>query len=213
MSVTTENGSAAFVRNAGAAPSTPLEPSRLTTVSLDDKYTATSGAIFLSGIQALVRGNAQLLQSQADSALFEAMKHKEEMMVALGAKIIEVGASGNMTATQANNEQAEETSVLSTIAHNISDAYTKALKCCARYMGFKEDDLVLTLNTDFGFSKMTPEQRVQLMAEWQGGAITWAEYREKMVESEIAIEENAESALQTIREEQGAMIYAGDNEV
>lgn len=55
MSVTTENGSAAFVRNAGAAPSTPLESSRLTTVSLDDKYTATSGAIFLSGIQALVR--------------------------------------------------------------------------------------------------------------------------------------------------------------
>ncbi len=55
MSVTTENGSAAFVRNAGAAPSTPLEPSRLTSVSLDDKYTATSGAIFLSGIQALVR--------------------------------------------------------------------------------------------------------------------------------------------------------------
>ena len=55
MSVTTENGSAAFARNAGAAPSTPLEPSRLTTVSLDDKYTATSGAIFLSGIQALVR--------------------------------------------------------------------------------------------------------------------------------------------------------------
>lgn len=166
-----------------------------------------------SGILLPVGGNAQLLQSQADSALFEAMKHKEEMMVALGAKIIEVGASGNMTATQANNEQAEETSVLSTIAHNISDAYTKALKCCARYMGFKEDDLVLTLNTDFGFSKMTPEQRVQLMAEWQGGAITWAEYREKMVESEIAIEENAESALQTIREEQGALIYGGDNEV
>ncbi|MNL94806.1 indolepyruvate ferredoxin oxidoreductase [compost metagenome] len=55
MSVTTENGSAAFARNAGAAPSTPPDTSRLTTVSLDDKYTATSGAIFLSGIQALVR--------------------------------------------------------------------------------------------------------------------------------------------------------------
>ena len=55
MSVTTENGSAAFVRNAGAAPSTPPDTSRLTSVSLDDKYTATSGAIFLSGIQALVR--------------------------------------------------------------------------------------------------------------------------------------------------------------
>ena len=56
MSVTTENGSAAFARNAGAAPSiTPPDTSRLTTVSLDDKYTATTGTIFLSGIQALVR--------------------------------------------------------------------------------------------------------------------------------------------------------------
>lgn len=166
-----------------------------------------------SGILLPQGGSAQLLQPSPNDKLEVAMRHKEEMMVSLGAKLIEVGASGNMTATQANNEQAEETSVLSTIAHNISDAYTKALKCCARYMNFKEDDLVLTLNTDFGFSKMTPEQRAQLMAEYQGGGITWAEYREKMVESEIAIEENAENALQTIREEQGAMIYAGDNEV
>ena len=66
MSVTTENGSAAFVRNAGAAPSNPLESSRLTSVSLDDKYTATSGAIFLSGIQALVR--LPMLQRLRDQA-------------------------------------------------------------------------------------------------------------------------------------------------
>ena len=66
MSVTTENGSAAFVRNAGAAPSTPPLSSRLTSVSLDDKYTATSGAIFLSGIQALVR--LPMLQRLRDQA-------------------------------------------------------------------------------------------------------------------------------------------------
>jgi indolepyruvate ferredoxin oxidoreductase len=39
-----------------AAPITPAgSPDRLKDVSLDDKYTATSGKIFLSGIQALVR--------------------------------------------------------------------------------------------------------------------------------------------------------------
>ncbi|MFZ3285297.1 MAG: indolepyruvate ferredoxin oxidoreductase family protein [Telluria sp.] len=40
---------------ASAPASAQDTPSRLTTVSLDDKYTATSGNIFLSGIQALVR--------------------------------------------------------------------------------------------------------------------------------------------------------------
>ena len=41
----------------GPAMSAPDDSaaSRLTTVSLDDKYTATKGDIFLSGIQALVR--------------------------------------------------------------------------------------------------------------------------------------------------------------
>jgi indolepyruvate ferredoxin oxidoreductase len=36
-------------------PATPAVPAPLKDVSLDDKYTATSGKIFLSGIQALVR--------------------------------------------------------------------------------------------------------------------------------------------------------------
>ena len=40
--------------------------SRLTTVSLDDKYTATSGGIFLTGIQALVR--LPLVQRRRDLA-------------------------------------------------------------------------------------------------------------------------------------------------
>ena len=39
---------------------------RLTTVSLDDKYTATSGNIFLSGIQALVR--LPMMQRERDRA-------------------------------------------------------------------------------------------------------------------------------------------------
>jgi indolepyruvate ferredoxin oxidoreductase len=38
-----------------ATPAVPAVPAPLNNVSLDDKYTATSGKIFLSGIQALVR--------------------------------------------------------------------------------------------------------------------------------------------------------------
>ena len=39
---------------------------RLATVTLDDKYTATQGTIFLSGIQALVR--LPMMQRQRDLA-------------------------------------------------------------------------------------------------------------------------------------------------
>lgn len=158
-----------------------------------------------SGILLPIGGNAQMMQISADSALANAMKEKEDMMVSLGAKLIEQ-SKGNITATQASNEQAEETSVLSSISNNVSDAYSKAFKACAVFMGYKPDDLVYALNTNFGFSKMTSQMRAQLLSEWQGGGITWAEYREKMVESEIATDENPESALQTIKEEQGALI-------
>ena len=41
-------------------------PSRLDTVTLDDKYTAQSGNIFLSGIQALVR--LPMMQRERDGA-------------------------------------------------------------------------------------------------------------------------------------------------
>ncbi|MBY0555602.1 MAG: indolepyruvate ferredoxin oxidoreductase family protein, partial [Burkholderiaceae bacterium] len=58
MPDTTANGPATQ-HNAAATPATSANSadatSRLTSVSLDDKYTATQGDIFLSGIQALVR--------------------------------------------------------------------------------------------------------------------------------------------------------------
>jgi len=60
MPDTTATAPAALNDNAGNVSS------RLTTVSLDDKYTATSGDIFLSGIQALVR--LPMMQRQRDLA-------------------------------------------------------------------------------------------------------------------------------------------------
>lgn len=88
---------------------------------------ARGGLILGSG------GSAQLMQMEANSAAFEAMSHKEKQMVALGARLIEKG-SAVKTATQERNENAEEHSVLSLAAANISDAYTKALVWVARFM-------------------------------------------------------------------------------
>ena len=136
--------------------------------------------------------NAQLLQATTNNANFEAMKHKEQQMASLGAKLLETSTT-QKTATQASSENAEETSVLSTIANNISDAYSKCLAWCAMFVGAK-GDCVVTLNTNYQTNKMTAQERQQLIAEWQSGAISFKEMRDKLVEDEIATVEDVEQA-------------------
>lgn len=158
-----------------------------------------------SGIMLPQGGSAQMIQAQSDSALFEAMQHKEAQMKALGAKLVETSKQAK-TATEAAQDSADETSTLTTIANNISDAYTKAIRACGRYVGITTDGLFVTLNTQFNFAKMSPEQQAQMVANWQSGAITFAEMRAAMVESEVATIEDAEDAKSTIEQEQGELM-------
>lgn len=164
-----------------------------------------------SGILLPQGGTAQMIQAQSDSALFEAMQHKEAQMKAIGAKLVETSKQ-NKTATEAAQDSADETSTLTTIANNLSDAYSKAVRACGRYVGIATDGLFVTLNTQFNFAKMSPEQQAQMVANWQGGAITFAEMRAAMVESEIATIEDSAEAAQTIASEQGAFLDTDEAE-
>ena len=139
-----------------------------------------------------VGSTAQLLQADANTALFEAMTHKEQQMVALGAKLIDTSTT-TKTATEANSDNATNTSVLSTIANNVSDAFSKALNYCCLFTGDKPE-CVVTLNTNYQTNKMTAQERQQLIAEWQSGAISFKEMRDKLVEDEIATVEDVEQA-------------------
>ena len=136
---------------------------------------------------------AFFLQAQSNSVLFESMNHKESQMVALGAKLIEP-SGGNKTATEISADNADNTSVLSTIANNLSDAYTIALRFCNVYLGKPDDEAVFTLNTRFETAKMTTAERQQLITEWQSGAISFAEMRSRLVEDEIAIQPDPDLA-------------------
>ena len=162
-----------------------------------------------SGIMLPQGGSAQMIQAQSDSALFEAMQHKEDQMKALGAKLVESQTGQAKTALQASQEGADETSVLSTIANNLSDCFTKAVRACGKYVGIDTDDLFVTFNTQFNFSKLSPEQIDRLVGLWQGGAITFGELRSQLVESEFANIESPDEARAIIEQEQGALIYSG----
>lgn len=151
-----------------------------------------------------VGATAQLLQASTNNANFEAMQHKEEQMVAIGARLI--GNNGNKTATEANAEIAEQTSTLATLCNNLSDAYSRCFGFLGEFVG-ADGVPTISFNTNFATNKMTAQERTQLISEWQAGAITWGEMRAKLVEDEIATIEDADEARGMIESElQGYVI-------
>lgn len=158
-----------------------------------------------SGILLPQGGSAQLLQPDPNDKIQVAMRHKEEQMKALGAKLVESQSGQAKTALQASQEASDETSTLMTISNNLSDCFTKAIRACGRYIGIETDGLFVTFNTQFSFSKMSPEQLTSLVQLWQAGAISFAEMRESLVEDEIGKVEDVGEIQQIIKEEQGAL--------
>lgn len=138
-------------------------------------------------------GTAMLLQASENTMVFTAMEHKERQMVALGAKLVEQ-KSVQRTLGEAQMEEASEQSVLMTCAKNVSAAYTRCLRWAAMFVGAAiSEDLKYELNTDFEISRMTTDQRRQLMAEWQAGAISFTEYRSILRRAGVATQEDEEA--------------------
>lgn len=144
-------------------------------------------------------GTAGLLQAEANSMPYEAMQHKEQQMVALGARLVEQ-KTVQRTATEAGLEEASSTSLLATCAKNVSQAYTKALTWAGVFIGAEKavvstttaaqseegKDISYELNTDFDIARLSPQEQAQLIASWQANAITDEEMRDNMRRGGIA---------------------------
>lgn len=139
-------------------------------------------------------GQAGLIQASPNTMPKEAMEMKERQMVAMGAKLVEQ-AQVQRTATEASSENIVENSVLSTVAKNVSAAYMQALGYAAEYAN-ASGPAEFELNTDFEISRMSAQDRAQLLAEWQGGGITWGEYRWNMKRSGVAFEDDTKAKNQ-----------------
>lgn len=130
-------------------------------------------------------GTAEFLQATANTMPMEAMKHKEELMITLGAKLVQ-NASATKTATQDVRQSSQDSSVLASCAVNVSAAFTAALKWAADYVGLAIDEIEYTLSTNFTTSKMTFQDRAELIKEWQTGAIAFEEMRAKLLNDGVA---------------------------
>lgn len=143
-----------------------------------------------------VGGDAKLIQATEISGISTEMEHKERQMVALGAKLVEQ-KTVQRTATEAGLEEAGESSILSSIANNVSLAFVWALGWAAMFIGVPETEIKFSANSDFDISKMTPAERAQTITEWQAEAITFSEMREALRKTGVATltDEEAEKEI------------------
>lgn len=136
-----------------------------------------------------VGGTAGLLQVSPNSMPFEAMNQKEKQAMALGAKLIEPGGGKN-TLGEAQQDETTEASMLATAAKNVSLVYRLALRTAGVKMygidETKKEEIDYSLNTDFPGSRLTPNERTQLVLEWQSGAITETEMRAGLRKAGVA---------------------------
>lgn len=152
-----------------------------------------------------VNGDAGLLQAEPNSMAFEAMEHKERQMVALGARLVQEN-SVQRTLGEAQMEEASEASVLASVAKNVSAAIKWGLEWCGIFTGAVDyamdaaergNIIKFELNDEFDIAKMSAQDRLQLMKEWQADGITFSEYRESLRKAGIATldDETAQAEL------------------
>ncbi len=152
------------------------------------------------GIMLPVGGQATILQVQPNTLAKEAMEQKEAQMLALGAKLVE-GSQVVRTATEADIDNTSETSILSTVAKNTSQAFVWGLEWAAAFVGSSESGIEFSLNTEFDLVSMTPADRAQLLKEWQSGGIVFEEYRDNMRRAGIATLSDAEAKTKAAAED------------
>lgn len=132
-------------------------------------------------------GSMGLVQAAPNSMVKEAMDKKEQQMVALGAQLVE-DRKVQRTLGEAKMENAVIASTLTSCARNVSQAFESALMAAASFSGVEvdADKIVFQLSTDFAINKMSPEERRQVLAEWQGGLLSFSEARNQLRQSGIA---------------------------
>lgn len=116
---------------------------------------------------------------EPNSLVRQAMIDKVDMMLQLGARLMQPGSSAK-TATEVAGIREAQHSVLSLIAENASEAYTQALQWAAKYMGVAEgpdmNDISFEINQEFVSPDATPQEIQQMMLGFIQGTIPSRDY-------------------------------------
>jgi hypothetical protein len=132
-------------------------------------------ALGSSAIQAFPNPNAKVsfleFTGQGLKQLADRLREKENMMAALGARMLAAEKRQAEAAESLAIHRSGENSVLASLALAASGAITKAIGWCAEWEGVSGEARV-ELNTDYLPSGMSPDELAELVDAWQAGAIS-----------------------------------------
>lgn len=105
------------------------------------------------------------------------MGHKENQMLAMGAKMLTADSSFN-SATEAAISNQSETSFLQSVIDNVTDGYTNVLEWMAAFEGSE----VIEFNnpTDLAVFMADPQMAAQITQQWMSGLISKEDARDYM---------------------------------
>lgn len=120
-------------------------------------------------------GDAKLVQATENNLAKQNMLDKETQAIQIGAQLIT--PTQQITAESARLQRGADTSVMATIARNVSMAYTEALKWVASMMGIREGvEIEFKLNMEFFLTPMTAQDRTAWMADINAGLLPATAY-------------------------------------
>jgi hypothetical protein len=120
-------------------------------------------------------GDAKLVQAEENNLAKQNMLDKEQQAIQIGAQLIT--PTQQITAESARLQRGADTSVMATIARNVSMAYTEAMQWVAAMMGLREGtEIEFKLNMEFFLTPMTAQDRAAWMADINAGLLPATAY-------------------------------------
>ena len=153
---------------------------------------------------------AGILQAPTNSLPYEAMKLKEQQMIALGASLLEEAATGGRrTATEIAISNLTKNASMASAAENTATAIKQALQMAAEHIGANPDEVNFELELSAGLMSITSQQQQSIIQFVQNNIITLEEAR-TIIQRDGWIEEVHnpdlvdEEAEELLLEEEGA---------
>ena len=100
-------------------------------------------------------GGFSSVQASENQLADKLMERKEDQMRKLGARMVEDG--GNKTATQSRIDATGESSILATIADNVSGGLQTCIDWCGQFMGVDSTESIYQLNKKFFDDDANPQ--------------------------------------------------------
>ena len=148
-------------------------------------------------------GQAGLLQPSENQMISKAMRDKEDVLVMLGAKIIQVGGQAE-TAEATRINASGETSVLLNIVGNVSRAIEQGLEWCAQFLGSNEEQVVYILNRQLFDMKLNPQDITAQVLLLDRNLLTKKDVRRNLRNSDVVAQDRTDEEIDAEVESSGA---------